>query len=160
MSAALCTWDASPTQPVDGYNIYLEKDGVVTKVNSSLITDLEYKITNLSPGTYSVSYDTAVRGERESEPSNIASFTIEFDTRYKPSGLDSTVDGSDVTLEWDYVPGIQAYNVYVDDVKQNSSLIYSNSFEITGLSSATYDWYVASVYDGDEVNSDTEEFTI
>jgi hypothetical protein len=164
MSAALFTWDASPTTPIDGYNVYLEKDGVVTKVNSSVITETQYRVTNLSPGTYSVAYDTATRNQNESDPSNKVSFTIEFNTLYKPEGLSDSVTGSDVDLSWDYVPGIQQYNVYLDSgagfVKQNTSLLNVNEYSITGLSSGDYDWKVSSVYDGEEVDSEIETFTI
>ena len=160
MSAALCTWDAvEVTGRIDGYNVYLKSGTVFAKVNTSAITGTSYTITGLAPQSYSA-YCTAFVNENESDPSNIATFTLTFDDKYKPENLDSTVTGSGVDLTWDYVPGIEAYNVYLDGVKQNTSLIYSNEFTITGLSSDTYDWYVSSVYDGSEVNSNTEEFTI
>lgn len=161
MSAALATWDA--VELVDGYNVYLKKNGIYGKSNTSLISATQFKMTNLSPGTYSA-YCTAVKSETESDPSNIASFTIALGSLYNPKNLSSLVAGSDVTLSWDYVPGITTYNVYLSTggafTKQNTNLITSNSFEITGLSTDTYTWYVSSVYDGSEVDSDEDTFNV
>lgn len=166
MSSALCTWDASPQAPVDGYNVYLKKDGgEFVKANSALISELEFKLTNLSPGSYQA-YETAVKGEDESAPSNIVSFTIEFDTKYKPAGLSATVVNAfagDVDFEWDYVPGITQYNMYLEVegsyVKQNENPLYSNQISLSGLGEGTYNWKVSSVYDGSEIESDVASFT-
>lgn len=168
MSAALCTWDAITDIPIDGYNVYLRKNDIYGRANINLITPTSlpsFKLTGLSPGTYSA-YCTAVKGENESDPSNIDTFIIEFGNSYLPQNLQSVITdemAGDVSLSWDYVPGITQYKVYL---KQGAGsfvdqgIVYSNGLELTGLADDDYDWYVASMYDSQEVDSDTEEFII
>ena len=124
-------------------------------------------MTNLSPGTYSA-YCTCVKGENESLPSNIATFTIAFDSKFKPENLQATVIDEvtgEVDFSWDYVPGITSFNLYLKEsggsfIKQNTSLIYSNEFSLTGVGPGSFEWYVSAVYDGSEVDSDTDTFEV
>ena len=58
----------------------------------------------------------------------------------------SAKDGNSITLTWSAVEGATGYNIYVDGVKVNSSLILKTEHKITGLeSSTTYEIVVRAV---------------
>lgn len=165
MSVANCTWDVRAG--ADGYNVYLLSSSVFVKVNRSLITSNSYKLTNLSPGSYSA-YVTAVSGSNETSPSNIDNFVIGFDSKYTPKNLQSNITdeaNGNISFSWNLVPGISQFNFYLRSVggswvKQNINPIYLNSYSLTGLTPDDYEWKVSSVYNGDEVDSDVSSFTI
>lgn len=70
MKIAKCTWDT--VDEAEGYNVYL--NGV--KHNDELITDTQYFIMDLDPDQYEA-YATSVIQGVESEPSNVAEFSIQ-----------------------------------------------------------------------------------
>lgn len=67
-----------------------------------------------------------------------------------PSGLSGTPDVNAVNLNWNKltVSGLLGYNVYVNGVKNNTSLVTTNSYRASGLASDTnYTFYVTAVND-------------
>ena len=91
-----------------------------------------YVIANDANGCSSTSASTAVTVNALSDPSNLSSSNLGFNS---------------VTLSWDAVSGITQYKLtYTDGSTSNSVITTNTSANITGLSSgAAYTWQVQSV---------------
>jgi len=69
------SWDS--VADIAGYNVYVSEDGgSYIKENNSLITGTSYTKTGLVEGVTYDGYVVAVRGDLESDPSNIVEFAI------------------------------------------------------------------------------------
>jgi len=140
------SWDANSEPDLAGYNIYV--NGV--KDNSSVITATSYQVTGLTNGA---SYDFQVSAvddfDNESPLSAIVSEVIE-DTLAPATPTGLTVIPGDTALDcsWDAnsEPDLAGYNVYVNGVKDNSSVITATSYQVTGLTNGvSYDIQVSAV---------------
>jgi fibronectin type 3 domain-containing protein len=139
------TWNA--VNGASAYNIYRSGsvDGVYTKVNSSVVTQVSYADTELSSNTnyhYKVS---AVTNSIESAQSSVLSVATLLPV---PGNLRiTTVTDISVSLEWDALSGASGYNVYrsaSEDgayAKINPFVIIAVSYTNTGISPETNYYY-------------------
>jgi fibronectin type 3 domain-containing protein len=139
------TWDA--INDASGYNIYRSSsvDGIYTRINSSMITQVSYADTGLSSNTnyhYKVS---AVTDDIESAQSSVLSVATLLPV---PENLRITVvTDISVSLAWNTVTGASGYNVYRSEsedgiyTKINSLLITAVSYTDTGVSPETNYYY-------------------
>lgn len=141
-------WDDNSESDLAGYNVYV--DGV--KDNGALIGVSNYQITGLVDNTSYDIYVTAVDNVgNESSPSATISVTTVDTAPSAPIGLSTTSGDTVVDLDWDdnSESDLAGYNVYVDGVKENSSLIATSDYEVTGLTNGQeYDFHVTAVDGG------------
>lgn len=142
-------WTANSEIDVEGYNVY--QDGV--KVNGTLISESAYIVTGLTAGVeYSFQVTAVDFSGNESTNSSTVTSTPDApaDTTAPaaPAGLTVTAGNKQALLSWDANPelDLSGYNVYVDGVKKNTSLITSESYTVTGLvNDQTYTFTVSAV---------------
>lgn len=140
------TWTANTEGDLAGYNVYV--NGV--QDNGALITTTSYQVTGLTNG---VTYDFQVSAVddfgNESPLSAIVSDLIE-DTQAPatPTGLAVTSGDTVLNCSWDAnsEPDLAGYNIYVNGVKNNASIITGTTYQVTGLTNGTvYDIQVSAV---------------
>lgn len=137
-------WDDNTESDLAGYNVYLDGSKV-----ASLVANSNYQITGLTENTQYDIYVTAEDGSgNESNSSSTIQVTTDNIAPSAPTGLsvvpkDEALDASwDANTEHD----IAGYNVYVDGVKDNNSLISGTSYTITGLTNGqSYDIKVTAI---------------
>ena len=139
------TWNA--VNDASGYNIYRSSsvDGIYTRINSSMITQVSYADTGLSSNTnyhYKVS---AVNDDIESAQSSVLSVATLLPV---PENLRITaVTDISVSLAWNTVTGASGYNVYRSEsedgtyTKINPFVITAVSYTDTGVSPETNYYY-------------------
>jgi hypothetical protein len=130
-----------------GYNVFV--DGV--KNNASLITTNHYSVIGLTNGTvyaFKVSaVDVAGNESLQSAPIS-AKPDVSLIVPLVPVNEQVAILDSALSVTWSVYGGSNAtgFNVYVDGVKQNSSLISSTSYIISGLANGvTYAVSVSAV---------------
>jgi len=130
--------------PVIGYNIYM--NGV--QQNQSPVPGTSYTVKNLSAGTYTF-YIVTVNAIGPGEPSYNTSINLKTAPE-PPTNVSITSSGQTVTVSWAAPQNnggsfILGYNVYLNGIKQNSSLISGNRYILDGIKSGTYKAYVTAV---------------
>jgi len=140
------SWNANSEPDLAGYNVYV--NGV--KDNGSVITATSYQVTGLTNGA---SYDFQVSAvddfDNESPLSAIVSEVIE-DTLAPATPTGLTVIPGDTVLDCSWSansePDLAGYNVYVNGVKDNGSVITATSYQVTGLTNGvSYDIQVSAI---------------
>ncbi|MBS1577913.1 MAG: fibronectin type III domain-containing protein [Bacteroidetes bacterium] len=159
-NSVVLNWTASTDNiAVTGYDLY--QNGV--KINTSLITTTSYTVTSLTVLTdynfYVQARDAAGNISANSNTINITTPDTQAPTA--PSGLNSSnLNSTSFTLNWasssDNV-AVAGYDIYQDNIKINTQLVTSNSFDVSGLVANTaYVFYVkASDAAGNSTNSST-----
>lgn len=135
-----------------GYFVYI--DGA--RINEEPITGTSETVTTLDLGVYEV-YVRAVVDAQMGPKSSVVAFTLSFE----PTNFQASVTGTDVDFSWT-APStdVDGYNLYLDGVQHNGSLITGTTYGINGLSDGDHEAFVVSVKDGvEQVQSSTEEFT-
>jgi fibronectin type 3 domain-containing protein len=125
------TWNA--VNGASGYNIYRSSsvDGVYTKVNSSVVTQVFYADTGLSSNTNYHYRVSAVTNSIESVLSSVLSVATLLPA---PENLRITAATDiSVSLGWDALSGASGYNVY-RSVSENGTYTKINSFVIIAVS--------------------------
>ncbi len=123
------------------------------KINTSIITALQYTDTLSNNGTYNY-YVTAVYQNNESEPSNTVEVTITNNNTNPPTNLTATVELHNVNLNWAIPEGdttaLEGYNIYRDQEKINTSTITEPHYTDNIANNGTYQYYVTAVYQNNE----------
>jgi PQQ-dependent dehydrogenase (s-GDH family) len=142
------TWDASiDNVAVTGYDVY--RNG--SKINTSLVTSLNYTVTDLTAATpysfYVVARDAA---GNTSDNSNTVDITIP-DTQAPAAPFNlaaSSITQTSLTLSWNASTdnvGVTGYDVYQDNVKINTLPVTVTNYSVSGLTpSTTYAFYVVA----------------
>jgi fibronectin type 3 domain-containing protein len=129
-------WSASSPMPPDfqGYNLY--QNGV--KINASPLTTTNYFVTGLADNTI---YDFVVsaidKNGNESAKTTAIRYVHDTIAPAAPIGLAIIPKpNQSVLLYWtpNTEPDLDGYNVYLSNVKHNSSLIKTTQYLATGLS--------------------------
>lgn len=154
-------WNGVIANDLAGYNVY--KDGV--KLNTSLITLTSYSVSGLTNGTvYKFEVTSVDFSGNESAKSNAVNVTpteIKTDPPQVPIGLSGTYGDKTVNLYWlrGHDPDLAGYNVYMDGVKINTSLVAATSYAVTGLDNGTtYVFTVRAVDTSGNESADSESF--
>jgi len=99
----------------------------------------------------------------EGDESTHITFTVDITPPDSPSNLQGTKGIQSVSLTWDSSPSAdtQGYNVYVDGVKGNNSLITSTSYTVNNIPSGqVYDFTVKAVDDQNNLSSPSNVVSI
>jgi len=148
-----------------GYNIYytLASTGAsgMQKANSSLNTTTSYTVTGLQASTqYYFQVSAAISGGQESQLSDQVTATTSASALAAPTALTAgTTTTNSVPLSWTASAGASGYNVYWSDIsgglkiKKNASGITGTSYTVTGVPSASSDYYTVKAYDASNVES-------
>lgn len=149
------SWDANPEDDLAGYYVYV--DG--SKVNGgSLVTGGEsHQITGLTQNTQ---YDIHITAEDTAGNESNSSSTVQQITQNvapsAPTGVSATGGDTVIDVSWDANSehDLEGYNVYVDGVKDNISLISGTTYQVTGLTNGqSYDVWVTATdneYESDD----------
>lgn len=137
-------WDPSPSENVDGYNIYRSTTSATgyAKLNPSLIVGVTYTDTTAAEGVTYYYVATAERDSLESGYSNEVNVQIPYSTAPEPPGnLQGTVQ---TALNWSPSDGADHYVIYRRDastgwdweeIAQTTELAY---LDTTGLAPSQY----------------------
>ena len=145
-SSLTLDWDASTDNiGVTGYDVF--KNGI--KINSSLISATTYNVTALSASTAYQFYVQAkdLAGNTSDNSNTVNVTTPDTQAPAAPTNLaTSNLSQTSLTLNWtastDNI-GVSGYNLFVDGIKINTSLITSTTYDVTGLTASTnYQFYV------------------
>jgi PQQ-dependent dehydrogenase (s-GDH family) len=145
-SSLTLNWNASTDNVgVTGYDIF--RNGV--KINSSLVTSLNYNVTGLAAATvyqfYVQAKDAAGNTSPNSNTINVT--TPDTEAPSAPANLNATNIGqTSLVLNWtastDNV-GVAGYDIYQDGLKLNPSLVTGTNYNVSGLSAGTtYQFFV------------------
>jgi PQQ-dependent dehydrogenase (s-GDH family) len=145
----MLTWTASSdNKAVTGYNIY--QNGV--KLNSDPVNALSYNVTGLSSG---VNYSFYVRALDAAD--NISGNSNQISVRTEdlvsptaPANLAaSNVTYNSLTLSWSASTDnntVAGYDIYRNDVKINTSIVTSLTYNVSGLAGSTaYSFFIKAV---------------
>jgi hypothetical protein len=158
-SNIIITWETPEEETPMGYNIY--KDG--DKLNSTVITDLNFIETGIEQGVYAYSVKAVYTGNKESfaEMSNVICF---FLSCKPPTNLQGTVEGKTATITWEDSDAMEGtllgYNIYRNDEKLNTELLTDKEFIDENLAVGMYLYQVSAVYEHCEESDLTAELTI
>lgn len=137
-------WDESPEEDVAGYNVYV--DGAI---EASSVATPSYSIAGLLEATSYDIYVTAVdTAGNESNTSITISQTTQDLIPSAPTGLVASPAATEMGLSWDVSAetDLAGYNIYVDGVKDNTSLITPEAYTVTGLTETTsYEFKITAV---------------
>ncbi len=127
-----------------GYNVY--RNGV--QQNQSLSAGTSYTVKNLSAGTYTF-YVVAVNAVGPGNPSSSVSICLKT-APDPPENICADVSGQTVTVSWaapqkDGGSMILGYNVYINGIKRNSTLISGRRYALGGVKSGNYSVFVTAV---------------
>jgi len=116
-------------------------------------TDLTYNDNLLADGTYTYQVQ-AVYGSGTSLPTNTVTRTIQYP--YPPANINTAVNGADVTITWDAVPGTGVqYRLY-----RNNALLATStqtSYLDAGLNNGSYNYYIITINASDSGPSDASQ---
>jgi hypothetical protein len=138
---ATLTWLAVSDPSLAGYNVYESLDNLTyTKINTSVITATNYIVSSLTNGTLYYFKLTALdmaSNESVKSASVSARPVIAPQPPLAPLGLGVKVMDSDLLLSWSAVSGASGYNVYMNDIKVNSTALSSTSYNAPSLTNGT-----------------------
>ena len=163
-STVTLNWDAANDNvAVTGYDVY--RDGI--KINTGLVAATTYDATGLlalvTYSFYIVARDAAGNASASSNTINVT--TPDTQAPSIPANLSaSAITQTSLTLNWNASTdniGVTGYDVYQDNVKINTSLLTSTSFDVTGLTSSTSYAFYIKAYDaaGNNSSSNPSNFT-
>ena len=151
---------------LEGYNVYV--DGKL--FNVSPVTDTFLLVTGL---TMQTSYSVVVRSvdyfKKQSELSSVINITTHATDAIKPNaptGLKSlNTTGVAVKLAWnkatDAQSEVKGYNVYLNSVKYNASIVFDTFLNITGLTPLTaYKLRVIAIDAGNNESDSSAVFNV
>ena len=140
-STLTLTWTASTDNvAVSGYDVYQNN----VKINAANITVNSYNVTGLTPSTlysfYVVAKDAAGNTSTSSSV-NVTTGAPDTQAPTVPANLAASNMGQTFfTLSWSAATdnvGVAGYDVYKNGVKDNTSLVTSTSYAVTGLTPGT-----------------------
>ena len=156
------TWTASTDNvEVAGYNIYV--DGA--KVNESLVTATEYMLTDLKAGTEYKVVVEAVDTSNNTQKSEAATVeTVDITAPDAPTNVEaSEITETGAKITWtastDNVE-VAGYNIYVDEVKINESLVTVTEYTLTDLKAGTEYKVVVEAVDTSSNTQSSEAVTV
>jgi PQQ-dependent dehydrogenase (s-GDH family) len=134
------SWTASTDNVgVTGYDVY--RNG--TKINGSLVTTTSYSVTGLTVATtYAFTVKAKDAAGNESAASTALNVTTpDTQAPTAPTGLvSSNITQSGFTVTWTAATdnvAVTGYDVYLDGVKVNASLVTVLNYTVSGLSAST-----------------------
>jgi len=163
-STATLNWNpATDNVGVTGYDVY--RDGI--KINSTIVTTTSYNVTGMlaliNYSFYVVAKDAAGNTSAHSNTINIT--TPDTEAPAIPINLTaSAITETSLTLNWvastDNI-GVTGYDVYQDNIKINTDLITTTTYDVAGLTSNTiYAFYIkANDAAGNSSNSSASNFS-
>lgn len=142
-------WDSNSEIDLLGYNVYV--NGI--KHNTSLLGSNVYVLTNMTPETNYTIHVTALDDAMNESPN---SNTVVVTTSAEPDTIPPSVvisvyatggnGWANVSWQPNTETDISGYNVYVDSVKHNTTLISGTNYLISGLENGeTYSVHVVAV---------------
>jgi chitodextrinase len=154
------SWSASTdNQVIDGYNIYV--NGLLHQELSNLSRDIT--LENLVPDTkYSVFVTAKDRMGNESDPGNIITFTTWPEDNTPPQPVTNLMlvkaAGLAIQISWDPAidneTSIYGYNVYLNDVLINESVLFDTTYVFRFLQPETsYNITVEAIDAGENTSS-------
>jgi hypothetical protein len=140
------TWDENEEADIQGYDVYV--DGVRT--NGSTVTGSTYQVTGLTNAiAYSFEVVAINKSNTASEKSEAVSATpLNTVAPAVPTNVAAVSGDQRVTLSWNANEevDIKGYDVYVDGVRTNASIISGATYVVTGLTNATaYSFEVVAI---------------
>ena len=156
------TWTASTDNvEVAGYNIYV--DGA--KVNESLVTSTEYMLTGLKAGTeYKVVVEAVDTSNNTQKSEAVTVETVDITAPDAPTNVEaSEITETSAKITWtastDNVE-VAGYNIYVDEVKINESLVTVTEYTLTDLKAGTEYKVVVEAVDTSSNTQSSEAVTV